>query len=196
MRKVYHTQSRHGIIRVPPERLGEDYDTLVAELARNTFEGKIDTEGNMVVMTYKVEADGNGRVVHGDGGVFQAIDYGALLFSPSIQEVIVGHVVDIIKFGAFVRFGPFDGLLHISQIMDDKLDVDEGGKRIIGKDSKRDLKVQDRVRARIIAVSLNDKNPKESKIGLTMRQPGLGKFEWIEEDRSKKSKKEKGEIPA
>ena len=196
MKKVYHTQSRQGIIRVPPERLGESYDTLISELARNTFEGKIDNEGNMVVMVYKIAPDGHGRVVHGDGGVFQSINYSALLFMPSLQEVVEGHVVDVIKFGAFVRFGPFDGLLHISQIMDDKLDVDEGGKRIVGRESKRDLKVQDRVRARIIAVSLNDKSPKESKIGLTMRQPGLGKFEWIEEDRSKKSKKEKGEIPA
>lgn len=169
---------------------------LISELARSTFEGKLDTEGKLVVMVSNIEPDGNGRVVHGDGGVFQSLNYDALLFQPLLQEVVDGYVVDVIKFGAFVRFGPFDGLLHISQIMDDKLDVDEGGKRIIGKETKRDIKVGDRVRARIISVSLNDKNVKESKIGLTMRQTGLGKFEWIEEDRSKKSRKEKGEIPA
>ena len=113
-----------------------------------------------------------------------------------MQEVVDGHVVDVIEFGAFLRFGPFDGLLHISQILDDKLDVDEGGKRIVGKETKRDLKVGDKVRARIISVSLNEKSPKDSRIGLTTRQPGLGKFEWIEEVRSKKSKKEKGEVVA
>ncbi|MBX8634005.1 MAG: DNA-directed RNA polymerase [Candidatus Thermoplasmatota archaeon] len=193
---MYQIQSRHGVIRAPPERLGEDYELLISELARSTFEGKLDTEGKLVVMVSNIEPDGNGRVVHGDGGVFQSLNYDALLFQPLLQEVVDGYVVDVIKFGAFVRFGPFDGLLHISQIMDDKLDVDEGGKRIIGKETKRDIKVGDRVRARIISVSLNDKNVKESKIGLTMRQTGLGKFEWIEEDRSKKSRKEKGEIPA
>ena len=38
----------------------------------------------------------------------------------------------------------------------------------------------DKVRARVIAVSLNEKEPRESKIGLTMRQTGLGKLEWLE----------------
>ncbi|MBX8631403.1 MAG: DNA-directed RNA polymerase [Thermoplasmata archaeon] len=193
---MYQIQKRHGVIRAPPERLGEEYGKLISELARSTFEGRLDSEGKLVVMVSNIEPDGNGRVVHGDGGVFQAVYYDALLFQPLLQEVVEGSVVDVIKFGAFVRFGPMDGLLHISQIMDDKLDVDEGGKRIIGKETKRELKVGDSVRARIISVSLNDKNVKESKIGLTMRQPGLGKLEWIEEDRSKKAKKEKGEIAA
>lgn len=40
----------------------------------------------------------------------------------------------------------------------------------------------DKVRARVIAVSLNEKEPRESKIGLTMRQTGLGKQEWLEAD--------------
>lgn len=193
---MYHAVSRKSVVRVPPDRLGEGYNEVVSQLARSSLEGRLDSEGNMVVMVYSVELDGNGRVVHGDGGVFQSIAYDALLYAPVVQEVVDGHVVDVIEFGAFIRFGPFDGLLHISQIMDDKLDVDEGGKRIVGKDTKRDLKVGDRVRARIISVSLNEKSPKDSRIGLTTRQPGLGKFEWIEEDRSKKTKKEKDEVVA
>jgi len=43
----------------------------------------------------------------------------------------------------------------------------------------------DKVRTRIVAVSLNERAPRESKIGLTMRQPSLGKLEWIEEDRAR-----------
>ena len=193
---MYHVATRKSIVRVPPDRLVQEYDSIVADLARSTLEGRLDNEGNMAVLIYNIAKDGNGRVVHGDGGVFQSISYDALLYTPVVQEVVDGHVVDVIEFGAFVRFGPFDGLLHISQIMDDKLDVDEGGKRIVGKETKRDLKVGDRVRARVISVSLNEKSPKDSRIGLTTRQTGLGKFEWIEEDRTKKSKKEKGEVVA
>ena len=37
----------------------------------------------------------------------------------------------------------------------------------------------------VVAVSLNERAPRESKIGLTMRQPGLGKLDWLEEDRRK-----------
>jgi DNA-directed RNA polymerase subunit E' len=115
------------------------------------------------------------------------VKYEAIIFRPQLQEVIEGTVVEVLKFGAFVRFGPLDGLLHISQIMDDRIDVDDSGQRLLGKDTKRDLKVGDIVRARIVALSLNERNPRESKIGLTMRQPGLGKIEWIEEERKKAS---------
>ena len=41
-----------------------------------------------------------------------------------------------------------------------------------------------------MAVSINERNPRESKIGLTMRQPGLGKVEWLEEDRSEGTEKD------
>ncbi|MEM4262720.1 MAG: DNA-directed RNA polymerase, partial [Thermoplasmata archaeon] len=81
-----------------------------------------------------------------------------------------------------------DGLLHISQIMDDRIDVDLENQRFLGKDTRRDLRLGDPVRARIVSLSINERSPRESKIGLTMRQPGLGKLEWIEED--KKEKKE------
>src|SRR3972149_1277971 len=81
--------------------------------------------------------------------------------------------------------GPLDGLLHIAQVMDDRVDVDEENQRLIGKDTKRDLRIGDRVRVRIVAVSLNERAPRESKIGLTMRQPALGKHEGIGGDRSK-----------
>ena len=57
--------------------------------------------------------------------------------------------------------------------------------RLIGKETKRELRVGDKVRARVVTISLNEVSPRESKIGLTMRQPGLGKHEWIEEDRNK-----------
>ena len=108
-----------------------------------------------------------------------------------VNEVVEGHVCEVLKFGAFVRFGPLDGLLHISQVMDDRIDVDEQNQRLIGKDTKRDVKIGDLVRTRIVTLSFNERNPRESKIGLTMRQPGLGKLEWIAEDRAKKGGQEK-----
>ena len=99
------------------------------------------------------------------------------------DEVVQGKVCEVLRFGAFVRFGPLDGLLHISQIMDDRIDIDESNNRLVGKDTKRDLRTGDIERARIVAISINEVNYRESKIGLTMRQPGLGKLEWLEEDR-------------
>src|SRR2546425_12179610 len=110
--------------------------------------------------------------------------FDALVFAPTLQEIVEGTVIEILKFGAFVRFGPLDGLLHITQVMDDRVDVDEEGQRLIGKDTKRDLRIGDKVRTRIVAVSLNDRAPRESKIGLTMRQPALGQRDWSLGDRA------------
>jgi DNA-directed RNA polymerase subunit E' len=184
---MYQRVQREDVVRIPPDRLGEDLDQLAKELTRTTLEGRIGADRMLTLVTSSVERVGEGRIVHGDGAVYQKVKYDAVVFSPQLQEIVDGHVVEILKFGAFVRFGPLDGLLHISQVMDDRVDVDEEGQRLIGKDSKRDLRVGDRVRARVVAVSLNERSPRESKIGLTMRQPALGKHEWLEEDRRRQS---------
>ena len=69
--------------------------------------------------------------------------------------------------------------------MDDFVSVSKEG-TLLGKDSKKVLKIKDKVRARIIAVSI--KNTKSPKIGMTMRQPYLGKSEWLEEIRKVEAK--------
>ena len=189
---MYMLAQREKTVRIPPDRLAENLDQTVEELAKESFEGKVEGSDSLTVLVRNIKREGPGRIVHGDGAVYQKVDFESLIFKPMLQEVIEGNVVEILKFGAFVRFGPLDGLLHISQIMDDRIDVDDTNQRLFGKDTKRDLKVGDRVRARIVALSINERNPRESKIGLTMRQPGLGKVEWIEEERKKKGEKEKG----
>ena len=186
---MYMKVKREDVVRIPPERLGEDLDALARELTRSTFEGKIGGDKTLTILASDIERDGEGRIVHGDGAVYQKVKYDAVVFAPQLQEVVDGVVVEILKFGAFVRFGPMDGLLHISQVMDDRVDVDEENQRLIGKDSKRELRKNDKVRARIVAVSLNERAPNESKIGLTMRQPGLGKFDWLDEDRTQGGKR-------
>jgi DNA-directed RNA polymerase subunit E' len=99
-----------------------------------------------------------------------------------MQEVVLGKVRDIAEFGAFMNLGPIEGMIHISQTMDDFVSFSKE-KVLTGKDSKRTLKVGDVCRARIIAISFTD--PLNPKLGLTMRQQGLGKLEWIKEDENK-----------
>jgi len=84
-----------------------------------------------------------------------------------------------------VRFGPLDGLLHVSQIMDDRVNIDEHNQRLVGVESKKDLKVGYKVRARVVSLSLSEISPRDSRIGLTMRQPALGRLEWIQEAHKK-----------
>ncbi len=188
---MYRIVRRQDTVRIPPDRLGENLDEVVVDLTRLNFEGRIERDNSLLLLTSGVKRIGEGRIVHGDGAVYQRVEFDGLTFKPELQEVVQGTVCEILKFGAFVRFGPLDGLLHISQIMDDRIDIDETNGRLLGKTTGRDLRVGDMVRARIVTVSINERSPRESKIGLTMRQPGLGKLEWLEEDR-KKEREEKG----
>jgi len=191
---MYMIVHRDDTVRIPPDMLSYDMDTIIDELTHTNFEGKMNHEGQMTIQTMNVDRKGDGRIAHGDAGVYQNVSFDAIVFKPMMYEVVMGTVCEVLKYGVFVRIGPLDGLLHISQVMDDHIDVDLANERLVGKETKRDIKVGDRVRVRIVTVSINEKNPRESKIGLTMRQPGLGKLDWIEEDKKKDSEEE--ETPA
>ena len=178
---MYIRVKRKDVIRIPPERLGEEINELAQELTQLSFEGKIVGDRSLIVLTANIIPIGEGRIVHGDGAVYQDVEYDAMMFRLDNQEVIEGMVCEVLKFGAFIRFGPLDGLLHISQVMDDHIDVDVENQRLVGKESRRDIRVNHDVRARIVTVSVNERNPRESKIGLTMRQAGLGRLDWIQD---------------
>ncbi len=182
---MYMMTEAQKIIRIPPARLGEDIDEIVGEIAAESFEGKLQDDRTISVLVKKAEAIGDGKIVHGDGAVYQNVKFTHLVFKPVDNEVIEGVVQEITSFGAFVRFGPLDGLLHISQIMDDRVDADVANGKLIGKETGRTLSVGDHVRARIVSIELNEKNLEDSRIGLTMKQPGLGRLEWIDEDERK-----------
>jgi DNA-directed RNA polymerase subunit E' len=188
---MYMLVQKEDVVRIPPERLGDDLDEVARQLTRATLEGKIGEDKGLTLVTSNIKRMGEGRIVHGDGAVYQQVQFDALMFRPQLHEIVDGTVVEILKFGAFIRFGPLDGLLHISQIMDDRVDVDEENHRLVGKDTKRDVRLGDKVRARIVAVSLNERSPRESKIGLTMRQAALGKLDWIADDRKRAEEKER-----
>jgi DNA-directed RNA polymerase subunit E' len=109
-----------------------------------------------------------------------------LVWKPELQELTYGIVSEITSFGAFIDLGVIKGMIHISQAMDDYVSFSKSN-TLIGKASKRALKPGDLCLARIVAISHKGG---ELKIGLTMRQPGLGKLEWIKEDEAKKTKAE------
>ena len=178
-------------IRVPPERFGEDLNEAIQDIVQKTFEGTIRRSQGIIVIVDNITPLGDGIVIHGDGGMYQKVEFEALTFNPMLQEIVDGIVCEIVEFGAFCHIGPLDALLHMSQIMNDYVDVDVESGRIQGKETKRILKVGDPLRARIVAVSLNELSARESKIGLTMRQPALGTHEWLTEPKQEKHEKKR-----
>src|SRR3982074_1841297 len=109
---MYQRVQREDVVRIPPERLGEDIDSVARELTRTTLEGQIGGDKTLTLIASNIERMGEGRIVHGDGAVYQRVKYDALVFAPALQEIVEGTVVEILKFGAFVRFGPPDARAH------------------------------------------------------------------------------------
>ena len=168
-------------IRIPPERFGEDIDLVGYEQLKIKYDGMVDEELGYVVAVTEIKVNPFGKIIPGDGATFHKVQFSLLTFYPKIQEVIEGEVVEIAEFGAFIRIGPVDALLHVSQLMDDYISFDERQGVLMGKETKRKLSTGDRVRVRITAVSLG-RSGGSGKIGVTARQPFLGKLEWIQQD--------------
>ncbi len=175
-------------VRVPPSKLGEDIEAVINSLLWEQFEGRLDREYGMIIGIENIEEIGEGRIIEGDGAVYFDVVFNAICFKPMLQEVVEGEVVEVVEFGAFVSIGPFDALLHMSQVTDDYMVFDEKNKRLIGKETKKVLQEGDLVRARIVSLSLKEREPEKSRIGLTMRQPWLGSLKWIEEEIEKQKK--------
>jgi DNA-directed RNA polymerase subunit E' len=169
-------------IRVPPEELKGDVKEAVLAAVANKYEGLLDSRIGVALAAISVEKIGEGKILPGDAGVHYNAIFKLLVFKPELNELVYGEVVDNTEFGAFVRIGPLDGLVHISQLMDDFVSFDNKNSVFLGKESKRTLREGDKVRARIIAVSFAE----QQKIGLTMRQPGLGALQWIAAEKKKK----------
>jgi DNA-directed RNA polymerase subunit E' len=188
---LYLISKIEDTVRVPPALFEEPLEDVAFELLNENYVGKIDKKLGLMVTVKEVEEIGIGRVIMGDGAAYHDVTFTALFYKPELQEVIEGEVIEITEFGAFIRMGPMDGLVHVSQVTDDYINYDGKRGALLGKESKKTLEEGNKVRARIVALSLKGKSSKETKIGLTMRQPGLGREEWIENEKKKKDKGKK-----
>jgi DNA-directed RNA polymerase subunit E' len=177
-------------IRVPPNLFGMPIKDAVIERIKKKYSGFISTEMGIIIDVSEVREIREGTIIPGDGASYYDTEFELLTFKPELQEVVLGKIRDIADFGAFINLGPIDGMIHVSQTMDDFVSFSKD-KVLLGKDSKRALKVGDKCRAKIVAVSYKDTtNP---KLGLTMRQPGLGKLEWLTEEKKAEKKESKSE---
>ena len=186
------------VVRIPPNLFGTALKKAAVNILKEKYESMINADLGYIIMILDAKVDEMGKMIAGDGGTFHKVEFEALTFYPKMQEIVQGEIVDITDFGAFVRIGPTDALLHLSQVMDDYLKSDVKSGMIIANQSGRTLKVGSTLRARITAVSLG-KAASMGKIGITCRQPFLGADEWIQEEIKKSGKdtsEEKTEVKA
>ncbi len=194
---MFYTVKVKDYIRVPPSMFNLTTKEAVLKNIKSSYENYISKEIGFVLNVVNITTVKEGVIIPGDGAGYYEAEFDLLTFKPELNEIVFGKVRDITDFGAFLDIGGVEGMVHISQSMDDFVSFSKE-KVLSGKKSNRSIKVGDRCRARIIAVSYKD--PNNPKIGLTMRQEGLGKLEWLSEDAEPKEipvekKEEKAEKP-
>ncbi|MEM0465605.1 MAG: DNA-directed RNA polymerase [Candidatus Pacearchaeota archaeon] len=168
-------------VRVEPRLFGLSTADAVAKQLQEIYENYHDKEIGEVIGIISILEVGNGIIIPGDGSAYYNSRFKLLAFKPELQELVYCIVDDITNFGAFMNMGVMKGMIHISQTMDDYVSFSSNN-TLVGKDTKRILKKKDLCLARIVAISYKGDVP---KIGLTMRQPGLGKLEWLKEEKQK-----------
>lgn len=181
---MFYLTEVEDYVRVEPKLFGLPTVEAVDQQLRDIYSNYYDKELGRSVAVIEVLEVGEGVIIPGDGATYYNSKFKLLVWKPDLQEIVYGEIAEITKFGAFIDMGVMRGMIHISQTMDDFVSFSKSN-LLSGKMSKRNLKQGDTCMARIVAISHKGDDP---KIGLTMRQPGLGKLEWIKEDSQKKEK--------
>ncbi len=190
-RVVFRVITVEDYIRVPPSMFNEPIDKIAYEQLRSNYEGKVDRELGVFIAVFDVKVDKRGVIVYGDGATYHKVSFKALVFVPLINEIVEGDVVDVKEYGAHVRVGALTAFVHRSQVMDENVVLFDRQSGVFMGEKNRQKKVGrgDVVRARIVGVSyVSTANGIRLNVSMTMRQPFLGKIEWIEEATKAKKK--------
>ncbi|MBS3056439.1 MAG: DNA-directed RNA polymerase [Candidatus Aenigmarchaeota archaeon] len=177
-------------VRVEPVKFDRTPEQGVKESLQETIEGKLNPEAGVFLAVIEVLNIGDGKIIPEDGSIYYPSEFKVLVFRPEQNDITLGEVVDITEFGAFTRIGPMDALVHVSQIMDDKMAYDAKNATFTGKKTGKKLQEGEIVRARIVGVSLGKGR---TKISMTMRQPCMGSIDWIDKEKKLKIKEAKTE---
>jgi len=188
---LYYKYTIKDTISIPPSYFGEDLNKVATELLRQKYERTLDKDMGIVLAVYNVRDISDGYLLPGDPSTHHNLTFDALTFKLEVEEVVVGEVSEPVEFGCFVRVGPLEGLVHLSQITSDFISFDRKSGVLSSKNTGKVLKKGDVVYAKVSTISWKS-NIKDTKIALTMRPEGLGKEEWLlEEEKPAKEKKEK-----
>lgn len=184
---MFYLANIEDYVRVEPRHFGLATKDAVEKQLNESYVDSVSKDLGYVITIVEIEDIGEGIIIPGDGATYYNSKFRALIWKPELHELVYGTIAEITNFGAFIDLGVMQGMIHISQTMDDYVSVSKTG-TLSGKASKRSLSIGDNCMARIVAISYKLGEP---KIGLTMRQPGLGKLEWIDEKKKKVEKETK-----
>ncbi|MGI0141602.1 MAG: DNA-directed RNA polymerase [Candidatus Micrarchaeales archaeon] len=186
---MYYVHTIKDTLSVPPAYFGSELEDAAAQVLRNKYERMIDKDLGVVLAVFNVRNISDGVILPGDPNTHHDVTFDVLTFTLEVEEVVVGEVSELVEFGCFVRIGPLDGLVHLSQITSDFINFDRKSGVFTSRNTGKTLKKGDTVYAKVSTISIKG-SVKDSKIALTMRPEGLGKPEWLNE--KPREKKEGG----
>jgi len=179
---MFYTLDVEDHVRVEPKHFGLPTHEAVEKQLKENFIDSVTKEFGYAVAVLEIGEIEEGVIIPGDGAAYYKSKFKIVTWKPELHELVYGTISEITNFGAFVQVGPARGMIHISQTMEDYVSLNKTG-TLSGKSSKRSLAKGDDCLARVVAISYKAGMP---KIGMTMRQAGLGKLQWLEEDKKKK----------
>ena len=167
-------------VALPPHSPQDDLHEVALRELRYRLEGRVDPEIGLIIAVLDVEIVGDGFIppLPGDPRIYYEAKYTVLAFDPVMFEVVKGIVRDARQPGLFISLGPIDGFIHKSQIMDEPVEYLPDRRGFRGRESGRIVEVGDIVRARIVQISRPARR-EGLRVALTMRQPYMGKEEWV-----------------
>ena len=176
---MYKIYSVKDMFKMPPASFGDDLEKVALEELSRRYESTVDKDMGILITVFNVRNVGEGMIYPNDPSTHHDVEFDVLAYVPQVEEVVAGEVSELAEFGAFVKIGPIDGLVHVSQITNEFLNFDRKIPAFTSRRSNLSLKKGDFVYAKISTVSLKG-TIKDSKIALTMRPEGLGKLEWAD----------------
>jgi DNA-directed RNA polymerase subunit E' len=186
---MFYYIEAEDVVRIPPSFFRGDLDAIALEVLKAKYEGGLSPDVGYVLLVKEAKVERQGKIVPGDGATYHRAQLTLLTYLPLLNEVVEGEVVEVEKFGALINVGPLDALLHISQITDEFVTVDERQGVLLASKSQQTLSRGDAIRARITAVSLG-RGMSLGKVSLTCKQPSLGPLKWMKARAEKKEVKQ------
>lgn len=182
---MYNIYTVRDTLSIPPAYFGKEIEEAAEEILQKKYERFIDKDVGVILAVFNIRDISDGEIMPGDPSTHHDITFDMLVFGLDVGEIAPGEVSELVEFGCFVRLGPIDGLVHLSQITNDFITLDRKTGVFTLKNSGRTLKKGDQVYVKVSTISMKN-NIKDTKIALTMRPEGLGKLEWLKEPKKEK----------
>src|SRR3989338_5247764 len=137
---MYNLVTIKDTIRIPPNLFSSNIEESVLSALRHQYENRLDKKLGVVITVTNPKNISDGKIILGDGASYHDVEFDLVTFKPELHEVIHAKVTDLQEFGPFIRFGPIEGLVHVSQVTDDFMSMNQQTGALSGKESKKVLR--------------------------------------------------------